>query len=213
MRAKYNKKMIFVIFIIMLAIFMTGCGKNELEDKAFPLAIGFDTADKGKLKTVISFPDLSEFTQQDKSKTGGNYVGEGKDFETVEKQYLYGSQKKADYGHMKCIIISENLLKSGKTLENLLSYLNNNPKISQSITVVSTKEDMEKILEPDNYQEGSAGEYIQNLIDNTNSYQNREKVTLGMLIRQQYVDDKIEIPVISLGKEKEFKVKVDGYYF
>ena len=61
---KSEKRYLFygigIMMIICWFIFLTGCGANELENHAFPLALGVEKTSEDDLEIYMAYPDLQD---------------------------------------------------------------------------------------------------------------------------------------------------------
>ena len=61
---KSEKRYLFygigIMMIICWLVFLTGCGANELENHAFPLALGVEKTSEDDLEIYMAYPDLQD---------------------------------------------------------------------------------------------------------------------------------------------------------
>ena len=60
---KKIKRNLCAAFLLLAALPLAGCNTRELEDRSFPLAIGFDESGSG-CSVAFYFPQLSEIADE-----------------------------------------------------------------------------------------------------------------------------------------------------
>lgn len=136
--------------VISLAL-LSGCwDSKEIEKMAYVTALGIDYVD-GEYKTyaqVLNFANIAKNEAMEIGKAVPTWIGQGKG-KTVSQAVssLYDTaQERVFWGHVRTIVFSENLLKSGEKIQEAYSSVNRYREIRYNILIYGTKEPIAKIF-------------------------------------------------------------------
>lgn len=194
------KKIKICVCLIVFVLIMAGCGKEELENKSFVLALGMDV-ENDNMKIIYNFPDLSRFTEQNKGRSSGNFIAECSDLQEGLEFYQNTSDKKIDFAHLKCIVMSEDFFKSKfyhKTLTGSLEA----GVFADNIPVLITEDNLTDILKNDNVESGSVGDFLANMITNYDETRKIKSATLNTLLKNTY-NNNTEHNILKLSYEND----------
>ena len=130
---------------------------------------------------------------------------EVKNEENFAKEWLNSLQqgnKKVDYNHLKVVLISRGFLENEAAMEEMLHVLKEDKNVPLNAYVVTT-EQFEEITVAGERMDEPLGDYIEKLLENSNTIKKETFPTIGMLYQEQ--ENHIEtlfIPSLSLREEK-----------
>lgn len=86
------------MMIICWLVFLTGCGANELENHAFPLALGVEKTSEDDLEIYMAYPDLQDDKAAENALSSDVFWnGKGQDLFTGKEQMSANSNKKCGF--------------------------------------------------------------------------------------------------------------------
>lgn len=136
--------------IISLAL-LSGCwDAKEIEKMAYVTALGIDYVD-GQYITyaqVLNFSNIAKNEAMEVGKAVPTWIGQGKG-KTVSQSVssIYNTaQERVFWGHVRAIVFSENLLKSGEKIQEAYSSVNRYREIRYNILFYGTKEPIAKLF-------------------------------------------------------------------
>lgn len=199
-RARRKKKAAAAVSAVLcMCLFLGGCAGVEPEKRMYPLALGADAYDNGFALTYGT-PDLPKSTGQGKAEEDGGaqvLTIEGADFKEIEAVYNRSQEKYLDMGHLQVLVLSNHILQDGRW-QALLQYLEEEPFVGENVYVFRA-ENAREILGWQGGQGTSVGEYLQGLLENRNSGEQKRGVTLRQLYHQKYETGSLpEIPEIRI---------------
>lgn len=199
---RLREKNVSLLWILPLLLVLGGCKKTDLENKAFPLALGIDlsaSAEGPALGVSWSFPDLSAVTQQDKNQEqGGVFLAKSGTFYGAERQIAETSDKVCDYNHVKAIVFGRDFFQGGKEAAQLLGYLESREVFSRNILCFLAEGDAVEILEMEKDLGGSVGNYLEDMVQNQKQFSREKQVTLGDLYNHWHNGDgTLLMPLVS----------------
>lgn len=165
-----RKTQILLLGILLGGILLlNGCQARELEDRSFVQAMEIDLRD-GRL--VGGF---------------GEFLVEADTVEELQREYQNRIAKYLDLGHVKALVLGENLLKDQKRLGEVLEELREKPILARNILVLSCRyEDGESCLMKMEEKGIIAGEYLSDLYSNNPWKKQESTATLGDLMTLCY---------------------------
>jgi Ger(x)C family germination protein len=194
-----KKKGRAVVASLLVCFLLSGCGNGyELEDRSFVMAVGIDSAGD-QLKVSFAFPDMSEITGQDsKEKDSLLYETEVPNLFLAEEEYEKRSNKKIHFGHLKSIVIGNNLAKEPEKIKEILEYILKESQYPKQIPVFISQEEAVSILELDSKVNGSIGTYLSDMIMKNDKTEKGEVLNLSSLINQMEKKNSILfVPVVA----------------
>lgn len=199
-----------------------GCTKRELEDRYFPLAMEVHHED-GKYRVEYALPNMGEETGQKKSgqeksaqeeKDTKEEDASGKTLEEACRVFQGYVDKFIDVGHLKAIILGEEILEDQDLLKKTLSYFEENTVFGRNTMVFAYKEEEgESLITKTASSTDSLGTYLENLIKNNPYREENGETTLGNLLDFWHNRlDETSVPLLKIQngnpiKEKDYAVK------
>lgn len=140
----YKRKTMILIMICIVLLISTGCwDKLEINERSFITAIGFDKNEKyDKISDQKDIYEISLSIANVKQVATGEgdpsalLIGTGTSILDVMGHILSTTSKYTFLGHTKVAIISEELLKEGDSLKEILDGLERNPFVTRRINLV-----------------------------------------------------------------------------
>lgn len=146
-------------------LMLTGCAARELEDRAFVQAMELD------LQEGVLTGGFGRFTVQ------------GEDLEDICKAYQDRLDRYLDLGHIRAIVLGEELLNDTERLQTLLLEMEQTPMLSRNSLVFShAYEKGESYLARLEEDGEEPGEYLCDKVQNNPYYPAAEAVSLGDML-------------------------------
>lgn len=201
-KRKILKKGISMLFALCFVTLLTGCQERaDIEDKNYVMTIGIEKGEKKEFRLLYEIPDLSSVNEE---KGGGKprcLVYEVSSFKEAVAQNRTREDKKLDFGHLKAILISFDVMESDKIREKLLEELQNNDSIAGTTLIFFTGDEVDRIVELGGQKSSSFGEYVDKMIVNQKKEKN-EKNTLSELLKDWKEEQEVS-KIWLLHEEKE----------
>ncbi|BCN28814.1 Ger(x)C family spore germination protein [Anaeromicropila herbilytica] len=213
MKCLRKKILCCFFFLLFFSFLFTGCSDMvEIEDRDFVQALGIAVS-QGELKVSYGLPDVSALTGQPAMKGDKLFVSfSGKNFNDIEEQYGYNSEKKLDYNHLQAIIFEASAIQNPQYMKNVLLYIEENYDIARNTKAFVTTSLVEDVLKLDETMSGSVGDYLESYYKNNRSKHLKEECTIGDLITAMNNKDQvIHIPILTI-QNKRFKVDGIGIF-
>lgn len=204
------------ILFPLLCLLLTGCSsKNELEDKAFVLALGIDASGKSMdgLSVTYGFPkmqgdsekkDTSETGKEDNPEDSKTSIQAATLYE-AEKSYDLESDKRLDYSHLKAILFNRELFENTRQLTEVLGYLERQESFARNTKVFIGEWGAAGIV--DGHED--AGAFLNDMYENGDYLSEDKAVTLQQLLNHWHNQDRVLlIPVTALEKDR---IRVTSY--
>lgn len=205
---KMSKIKLLVLFAPV--ILLSGCGKHELENRKFPLAVGVGKT-QDECQAVFNFPALSEIANEN---ADGSYTTmstmEGKDFFFIERNYEKSNSKTIDFSHNKVLIIQESFLEDKKMMNNFMEYIKNQELMARNTFLFVTKMPIDELFEMDAELEKPLGTYLEELLESDEDFENKRIITFGKFLdEQENKRETLFLPVI--GKQNNLPAVTSFY--
>ena len=197
MRTGRKQMRIFAGMAALLAVFLTGCGQLEIEDRAFPLALAITPADqKGLYDFSFFFEEMdtegsSLYHKEDASVTAAGYP---------QAFTLFGRTQPAglDDSHMQVILLSEKLLSDDEFQESFYPYFMKEHHFSWNTMVYLLGDHS---IAPEDLKEstgGRTGTYLRAVAESDEQEKTASVPTLGDLYKEWNNHEKILLlPVLA----------------
>lgn len=175
-------KKIFIVGILLSMMFLCGCWDNvELNERAFVITLGIDKISKGErnkneyneyekfkvtyeiVKSNDSEGEKEEESSQNKIVkivTSSSLTGSIMDVEEVLNKNIY-------MGHLKLVVLGEELLKDKEMVKEIIDVLERMPQITRKVLLMGSSTDsVESLLKVELKTQPMVGLYIFDLINN-----------------------------------------------
>lgn len=200
--AKRKHPAVRAALLCLCCLFLTGCGV-ALEDRVFPLSMSADYR-AGHYSFIYGIPGLTHITGQTKEDTQESQaqaiVYEGRTPADTEENFNKNQKNYLDMGHIKTLILGEELLKNKEALSGFLDYLEDKPSVAGNIYVFFSK-DVEELMSLDGEGQESVGDYLTGILENTLEGKEKQAVTLQDLYnayhRNERRPDLLEVTVVN----------------
>ncbi|WP_242980430.1 DUF4892 domain-containing protein [Blautia argi] len=109
-----------------------------MENRIFPLSMSVDYRNR-EYEIIYGIPGLSRITGQEKeseSESQAQAVSyRGRTIEEAEERFNQNQEKYLDMGHLKALILGEEVLEEEEALTGLLAYLEEKPAVAGNLYV------------------------------------------------------------------------------
>lgn len=176
---------VFAILLLIVSIFLVGCGQLEIEDRAFPLALSVEPAkEDGLYEFSFFFEDTG---------TGGSGLYHREDAVVKASGYpeaftLFGREQAAqlDDSHMKVVLLAQELLWDREFLEAFYGYFMKDDHFSWNTMVYLTDDESAKPEELKERTGGRLGTYLLDMAESDEQERTAAVPTLGDLYKEWY---------------------------
>ncbi|WP_256865256.1 Ger(x)C family spore germination protein [Paenibacillus sp. 32352] len=140
-----------LLLIILACLLLPGCwNSKDIQRMAYVTALGLDYKD-GKYISHVQILNFAGVAKVESTEIGKNipiWVGKGEGTTVTESfNSIYAtSQIRVFWGHVKALIISENLLKHGDKIKEAYDMLNRYREVRYNILLYGTNEPLEEVL-------------------------------------------------------------------
>lgn len=188
------------VLLLILSVFMVGCGQLEIEDRAFPLALAVSPAEEEGLY------DFSFFFEEADSDGKGLYHREDACVRAAgypQAFTIFGREQAAqlDDSHMKVVLLSEELLSDETFLDSFYNYFMKEDHFSWNTMVYLMDANSGK---PEKLKEGTGGRlgtYLSDMAESDEQEKTASVPTLGDLYKEWNNHAKVLLlPVLGEGE-------------
>jgi DNA-binding protein H-NS len=182
-----------------------GCqNSRDIEDNHFIMTLGIEKGEKKLFKFIYEMADISDQAKDGGEKNMPVLFYEADTFEEAEKQNGLQSNKMLDYGHLKVIILSEEVVGENELRQKLIEQLERKNSIAGTTLLMFTREKIEEIIKKCSESGVSCGEYLE-MMEANRKKKEQQKKTLAAVLRD-YSEGKRRIGVTILRKNEEIKI-------
>lgn len=206
MQSKRILKIVGVVCLSVFALFVSGCGGAELENKTFPLAVLIAQED-GQHKICYLAQQLSEVSNE--RADGGNMTAanaSGSTYYETHQSFEKNNRCQLDMTHTKAVIFQRGFLESS-AFRTFLDTVRSENTYARNTLVYLSDSSMEEMAELNNSLEVPLGSYLEQMTENEQEVNEQAFVTLGALLNEQanasrtllipVLEVKRDLPVIS----------------
>lgn len=184
MLQRWKQKIYVVISLTIAALFLSGCGGTELENKNFPLAVLIAEKD-GQYSACYLSQQLSEVSNE--RADGGNMTAEsaaGSTYYETHKTFEKNNRCQLDTSHTKALVFQKDFMERD-TLEVFLETVRQENTYARNTLVYLTDSSMEDLVKLNNSLEVPLGSYLEQMTENEQEIKEQAVVTLGALLNEQ----------------------------
>lgn len=196
--------------LILCAFFLSGCGVS-LENRIFPLSMSVDYRNR-EYEIIYGIPRLSRITGQEKeseSESQAQAVSyRGRTIEEAEERFNQNQEKYLDMGHLKALILGEEVLEEEEALTGLLAYLEEKPAVAGNLYVFVCG-DNKALMSLDSENEVSVGEYLTGILENNLEGKPKDAVTLQDLYNAWHRGE--EMPKLPIAEAVNKRPRIRQY--
>lgn len=203
-------KKVFLGLLLAAMLLLVGCGTNELENNAFPLAVGISWDDDQKFQIYMAYPDLqSQDAKENAMSTDAFWSGQAEDLFSGADHMSESSSKNVDFNHLKVLILDKNIFADPEAKEALISFFMEQKDAAWNTYVLLADRDLETFFSGDLEISSSLGIYLEDMIEEWSNIKSDARVTVGDLMSQYYnQNETVLVPVLSEVKKRP---EISGY--
>lgn len=174
---------VLAVLLLIVSIFLVGCGQLEIEDRAFPLALSVQPAKEEGLY------EFSFFFEETGTEGAGLYHWEDavvKASGYPEAFTLFGREQAAqlDDSHMKVVLLDQKLLSDRAFLESFYGYFMKDDHFSWNTMVYLLDDESAKPEEVKTRTGGRLGTYLRDMAESDEQERTAAVPTLGDLYKE-----------------------------
>jgi len=163
---------------------LTGCHDwADIEDKNYVMSMGVEKGENSTYKILYETADLSSGDKEGGRK-GKVLSYEADSLQEAEEMDYVREDKKLDFGHLKAILFSVDMMNDEKVRSRLLEELNQRDSIAGTTLVFYTEEEVGETIELGGEKGPSFGEYVDKMAANQN-FSSETEDTLAKLLRNE----------------------------
>lgn len=181
---KWDIKIFSISSLAVLALFLSGCGGTELENKTFPLAVLIGEQE-GQHKVCYLAQQLSEVANE--RADGGNMTAanaSGSTYYETHQSFEKDNRCQLDMTHTKAVIFQKGFLESD-AFHTFLDTIRSEHTYARNTLVYISDSSMEDMAELNNSLEVPLGSYLEQMTENEQEVNEQAFVTLGALLNEQ----------------------------
>ncbi|KAB3532480.1 Ger(x)C family spore germination protein [Alkaliphilus serpentinus] len=207
-----NKRLIMLV-LLMAATLLVGCWDQvEIDDRIFIAILGFDIAPEdlaenpgqSKYQLSISFPNQSGGLGGEVELTNVYLSSLGSNMHSILRQIGARTSKSIYFGHLRGLVLGEELAKDPRMIREILDAFENNPLISRRISIGIVEGKAKDIIEMEPQQEGDVGQYITRIFRKMDKSQRAPLMDIGEVLISLHNNGDVLIPRL-VPDEKEIK--------
>lgn len=203
---KIKKAGAVFLLIVSCAILFTGCqSRVDIEDRNYILTLGLE---QGKEKNLlVTYGEANLNTPVGQGQGGDEQEGkisfyEAESLRAAEKADGRSDEKRLDYGHLKAILLSKELLSDTQKWEKVKKELDNKSNLAGTVLVFQVEGSAKECIEQEKNLGSSLGDYLDKMMTN-HKKDGIRKYTLGELLRDEAEGKRDRImPTLKVENEK-----------
>ena len=182
---KHLKTVVFVLILAFSTICMTGCqDRVDIEDKNYVMTLSMEPGQQKQWKITYEIADLSQSNQDGKAHAAKTLSYEADSLSEAEEMDKSMSDKKLDYGHLKAILFSTQLMEQEDDRNKIIQEMKDKTSIAGTTLLFFTENEASVLLEAGEKQASSLGEYLENVMANHKADIEQED-TLARFLRDE----------------------------
>lgn len=197
-------KKIFFGITVFLFLFLTGCGVNELENSAFPLAVGVAAGEEDAFEVYMAYPNLQDSNALENALSSDVYWQDsvGNLFVGADK-ISENSSKNVDFNHLKALILDKTVLETPQKREQVVAFFQEKKDVAWNTYVFLADGDLDYLFSEELDIQSSLGIYLEDLVEEWTNIRSTGFTTVGDLMSQYYNENKTAlIPVVTVKDKK-----------
>lgn len=173
--------------VCLIVLLFAGCGTNELENNAFPLAVGIDLDEGDAFQVYMAYPDLQDQNAKDNAMTTDVFWnGKAADLFAGADEMSDSSNKNVDFNHLKVLIVDRKVLENEKTKEELIAFFEENKDAAWNTYVMLSDGNIREIFSDGLLIGSSLGIYLEDMLEEWTNIRQKARTTVGNLMSQYY---------------------------
>ena len=190
---KKRKKGEILCLCFLCTLLFSGCqSRVDLEDKNYVLVLGLDKGEKENLIVTYSMANINQPTGEGEGgdeEKGKSVSYEVSSFSQAEQMDARSDEKVLDYGHLKAIIFSGELIKDHRLWRQIKKELEHKSNLAGTVYVFSTNQTGQKCISLEKEMNTSLGDYLDKMMSN-HQKDGKKGYTLGKLLKDEAEGEK-----------------------
>ncbi len=187
-----------------MCLILSGCDRHELENNAFPLALGVETDGEQQFHMYTAYPNLQSKDALDNALSSDLYW-DGTMDDLLEGTTLMseGSNRNVNLNHLKVLIVDRKVLDGREEKEQLVEFFREKRDAAWNSYVLLCDGEMGNIFSGDLQLNTCLGIYLEDLVEGWTNLKSGTLIKVGDLMSQYYNGDEILlIPVVTLEENR-----------
>ncbi len=224
-----KNKIIKLIPVMLISLLLTGCWDSvEIDRKAFVSTIGIDVGDdiearseainskedtqedniesNNTLKVTYGFPDIRNMNAKRGTASEISITVDGYSMTDAYFKALGKSSRSLHFGDSKLLLLSDELFKYPKVLQEIMDYIEREPSLNRTVIMAIVKGKAKNYVEIKPVTEENIENYITSLMGNNNKNGIVPPVTLTKYIDMIKSHSISMLPVFSLESENDIQL-------
>jgi Ger(x)C family germination protein len=224
-----KNKIIKLIPVMLISLLLTGCWDSvEIDRKAFVSTIGIDVGDdiearseainskedtqedniesNNTLKVTYGFPDIRNMNAKRGTASEISITVDGYSMTDAYFKALGKSSRSLHFGDSKLLLLSDELFKYPKVLQEIMDYVEREPSLNRTVIMAIVKGKAKNYVEVKPVTEENIENYITSLMGNNNKNGIVPPVTLTKYIDMIKSHNISMLPVFSLENENDIQL-------
>lgn len=207
----FRKYRFCLLIIIVCILILTGCWDQvEINERVFIATIGFDTAPEGgvpqnKYKISYAFPNQAGGYGTDTVVTNAYMSTLASEIYSAERLLATRSNKSFYLGHLRVMVIGEEVARDQMMLREVLDSVERNPIISRRVSIGIVEGTAAEVLEKEPMMEGNVGQFLADVYRRKDRTQKAPLIDVGEALITLHENGNALMPRI-IPSDKEVKV-------
>jgi len=194
------------VIIVVLISTIIGCWDNvEIDERVYVLAIGIDKAEIEKSEKMLftfAFPNMQLAAGGDAGIENIVISRLGKSFYCTEERLTTRVDKDLFVGHLKVIIIGEEIARDSDKMRGILDAFEREPLISRKVRIAIAKGNAKDVLETEGKTESLIGIFFDGLFRTRDRVHGYDAGELGRVLKRLHQYGEVTMPRITVEKEE-----------
>lgn len=198
-----KKQLLGLFLLLFLTGACCGCGSKELENRAFPLALGIQTQGS-VVEMKAACPNLQS-DQADQNALSGDlfWEGSGNNLFAAFTQISRENAKNMDLNHLKVLLLDQSILADEQHRRQLADFFLGTKEAAMNTYVMLTEDGLDDFFSGKIKIESSLGIYLEDMIEEWDEQKKSSYVTVADLLQQYYGSEQyLLVPVLSVVQKK-----------
>ena len=189
--------------LLLVLCFLCGCGTDEVENNAFPMAVGIELNDENDFQIYMAYPNLQSQDAKDNALTSDVFwSGSAEDLFAGADEMSENSNKNVDFNHLKVLVLDAGILKDEQAKEELISFFMENKDAAWNTYVMLSNGKLKDLFSDELEIGSSLGIYLEDMIEEWTNIRSGARVTVGDFMSQYFNGNETDlVPVVSVEKK------------
>lgn len=197
------KKWLAAGFCIILLL-LCGCGTDEVENNAFPMAMGVELDDAQDFRVYMAYPNLQEQDAKENAVSADAFwSGAAGDLFAGADEMSENSNKNVDFNHLKVLVLTPDVLENDRKREELISFFMENKDAAWNTYVMFSFGDLSELFSDEVSPGSSLGIYLEDMVEEWTNVRGSARATVGDLMSQYFNgNETLLVPVVSVEEKR-----------